>query len=60
MIPNDGFIYVTRLRNVGVPITHDHIEDGIHGAISFATAPFHLQLGLRLIDKYIIWLKEDL
>ncbi|XP_052036923.1 arylacetamide deacetylase-like 2 [Apodemus sylvaticus] len=60
ILRDDGLIYVTRLTNVGVPITHEHIEDGIHGVISFATAPFHLQLGLRLIDKYIIWLKENL
>ncbi|EDM14842.1 similar to hypothetical protein C130079G13 (predicted) [Rattus norvegicus] len=60
ILRDDGLIYVTRLRNVGVTFTHDHIEDGIHGAVSFATAPFHLQLGQRLIDKYIIWLKENL
>ncbi|XP_034357178.1 arylacetamide deacetylase-like 2 [Arvicanthis niloticus] len=60
ILRDDGLIYVTRLRNVGVPITHDHIEDGIHGAMLFSTAPLHLQLGLRLIDKYITWLKENL
>ncbi|XP_028619486.1 arylacetamide deacetylase-like 2 [Grammomys surdaster] len=60
ILRDDGLIYVTRLRNVGVPITHDHIEDGIHGAILFATEPLYLQVGLRLIDKYIIWLKENL
>ncbi|NP_001229932.1 uncharacterized protein LOC666803 precursor [Mus musculus] len=60
ILRDDGLIYVTRLRKVGVPIIHDHVEDGIHGAISFSTAPFYLKLGLRLIDKYIIWLKENL
>ncbi|XP_051012788.1 arylacetamide deacetylase-like 2 [Acomys russatus] len=60
IVRDDGLIYVTRLRNAGVPVTHDHIEDGFHGAISFATSPLHLQLGLRLRDKYISWLEENL
>ncbi|CAH6779103.1 arylacetamide deacetylase-like 2 [Phodopus roborovskii] len=60
ILRDDGLIYVTRLRNAGVPVTHDHIEDGIHGAMAFATAPMYLNLGLRLIDKYISWLEQNL
>ncbi|XP_021483693.1 arylacetamide deacetylase-like 2 [Meriones unguiculatus] len=60
ILRDDGLIYVTRLRNAGVPVTHDHIEDGIHGAVSFATSPFYLQIGLRIKEKYIRWLEENL
>ncbi|XP_075806799.1 arylacetamide deacetylase-like 2 [Microtus pennsylvanicus] len=60
ILRDDGFIFVTRLRNVGVPVTHEHIEDAIHGAISFVTAPMYLHSGLRIIDKYISWLRENL
>ena len=60
ILRDDGLIYVTRLRNAGVPVTHDHIEDAIHGAISFSTAPMYLHSGLRIIDKYISWLQENL
>ncbi|XP_003502934.1 arylacetamide deacetylase-like 2 [Cricetulus griseus] len=59
-IRDDSLIYITRLRNVGVRVTHDHIEEGIHGALSFTRAPVFLHLGLRIRDKYISWLKENL
>ncbi|XP_005344251.1 arylacetamide deacetylase-like 2 [Microtus ochrogaster] len=60
ILRDDGLIYVTRLRNAGVPVTHEHIEDAIHGAISFVTAPMYLHSGLRILDKYISWLQENL
>uniref|UniRef100_A0A8C8TSM6 Alpha/beta hydrolase fold-3 domain-containing protein n=1 Tax=Peromyscus maniculatus bairdii TaxID=230844 RepID=A0A8C8TSM6_PERMB len=60
LIRDDGLMYVTRLRNVGVQVTHDHIEKGIHGAMSFTRAPVFLQLGLRMRDRYISWLEENL
>ncbi|XP_008843059.1 arylacetamide deacetylase-like 2 [Nannospalax galili] len=60
ILRDDGLIYVKRLRNAGVPVTHDHIEEGIHGALSFTTAPLFLNLGLRIRDKYISWLEKNL
>ncbi|XP_055452868.1 arylacetamide deacetylase-like 2 [Psammomys obesus] len=57
---DDGLIYISRLRNVGVQVTHDHIEEGVHGALSFTTAPVFLHLGLKVRDKYITWLEENL
>ncbi|XP_036045263.1 arylacetamide deacetylase-like 2 [Onychomys torridus] len=60
LIRDDGLMYVTRLRNVGVQVTHDHIEEGIHGAMSFTRAPVFLHLGLRMRDRYISWLEENL
>ncbi|KAM4821242.1 arylacetamide deacetylase-like 2 [Thomomys bottae] len=60
ILRDDGLIYVTRLRNAGVAVSHDHIEDGIHGALAFILSPFHLHVGLRIKDKYIRWLEENL
>ncbi|XP_005077973.1 arylacetamide deacetylase-like 2 [Mesocricetus auratus] len=60
LIRDDGLIYVTRLRNAGVQVSHDHVEGGIHGALSFTRAPVSLHLGLRIRDKYISWLEENL
>ncbi|XP_059120682.1 arylacetamide deacetylase-like 2 [Peromyscus eremicus] len=60
LLRDDGLMYVTRLRNVGVPVTHDHIEEGVHGAMSLTRAPVFLHLGLRIRNRYISWLEENL
>ena len=60
ILRDDGLMYVSRLRNAGVKVSHDHMEDGIHGALSFMTWPVYLQLGIRVKDKYINWLEENL
>ncbi|XP_004643992.1 arylacetamide deacetylase-like [Octodon degus] len=56
ILRDDGLMYVTRLRNAGVQVTHNHVEDGFHGV--FALLEF--KIGYRLIDQYIDWLKENL
>ncbi|XP_010985013.1 arylacetamide deacetylase-like 2 [Camelus dromedarius] len=60
ILRDDGLIYVSRLRNAGVKVSHDHMEDGVHGALSFMTLPVYLRLGIRIKDKYINWLEENL
>ncbi|XP_020742208.2 arylacetamide deacetylase-like 2 [Odocoileus virginianus] len=60
LIRDDGLMYVSRLQNVGVKVSHDHMEDGLHGALSLMASPFNLQLGIRIKDKYINWLEENL
>ncbi|XP_054556986.1 arylacetamide deacetylase-like 2 isoform X2 [Talpa occidentalis] len=60
IVRDDGLMYVTRLQNAGVQVTHDHIEDGIHGALSYMTPPLYLNLGLRIRDMYISWLDKNL
>lgn len=56
VLRDDGLMYVTRLRNAGVPVAHYHVEDGFHGAISFP----QLKISHRVINQYISWLKENL
>ncbi|KAL1778373.1 arylacetamide deacetylase-like 2 [Sigmodon hispidus] len=60
VLRDDGIMYVSRLQNVGVPVFHDHVENGIHGALSYMTSPLYLQLGLRIKDMYISWLDKNL
>ena len=60
ILRDDGLMYVSRLRNVGVKVFHDHMEDGIHGALSFMASPIYLKLGIRIKDNYINWLEENL
>ncbi|EHB15220.1 Arylacetamide deacetylase [Heterocephalus glaber] len=56
ILRDDGLMYVTRLRNAGVQVTHNHVEDGFHGAMSFP----QLKITHRVINQYISWLKENL
>ncbi|KAM5293444.1 arylacetamide deacetylase-like 2 [Ctenodactylus gundi] len=60
ILRDDGLMYVSRLRNAGVDVTHEHIEDGIHGALSYMTSPFYLHLGIRIKDMYTSWLDKNL
>ena len=36
------------------------MEDGIHGALSFMASPIYLQQGIRIKNKHINWLEENL
>ncbi|XP_062034481.1 arylacetamide deacetylase-like 2 [Lepus europaeus] len=60
ILRDDGLIYVTRLQNVGVQVTHVHLENGFHGALSLMALPLYLDLGIKIQDKYISWLEENL
>lgn len=60
LLRDDSFIYIARLRNVGVQVFHDHMEEGIHGALSFTMGAVALNLGFKIRDRYIHWLEENL
>ncbi|XP_002759530.4 arylacetamide deacetylase-like [Callithrix jacchus] len=56
ILRDDGLMYVTRLRNAGVQVTHNHIEDGFHGALSYNG----LKIGYRIENQYMNWLSKNL
>ncbi|XP_069831282.1 neutral cholesterol ester hydrolase 1 isoform X2 [Dendropsophus ebraccatus] len=60
VLRDDGTMYVKRLEEAGVDVTHDHYEDGFHGCMLFATWPMYFSAGARTRDGYIKWLRENL
>uniref|UniRef100_A0A8C8YKU1 Arylacetamide deacetylase n=1 Tax=Prolemur simus TaxID=1328070 RepID=A0A8C8YKU1_PROSS len=56
VLRDDGVMYVTRLRNAGVQVTHNHIEDGYHGALFFN----EFKIEYRIENQYMSWLHENL
>uniref|UniRef100_A0A8C2USS6 Arylacetamide deacetylase-like n=1 Tax=Chinchilla lanigera TaxID=34839 RepID=A0A8C2USS6_CHILA len=56
IVRDDGLMYVTRLRNAGVQVTHNHVEDGFHGALAVP----ELKITYRVLDQYIDWLRKNL
>ncbi|XP_055473195.1 arylacetamide deacetylase-like [Psammomys obesus] len=56
VLRDDGLMYVTRLQNVGVHVTHHHIEDGFHGAFTF----HDFKITYRMQNQYLSWLMKNL
>ncbi|XP_062934528.1 arylacetamide deacetylase [Cynocephalus volans] len=56
VLRDDGLMYVTRLRNAGVQVTHNHIEGAFHGTLSFP----EFKISYRMKNQYINWLRENL
>ncbi|XP_052471903.1 arylacetamide deacetylase isoform X1 [Carassius gibelio] len=60
VLRDDGLMYVTRLRNAGVDVTHEHYPGGFHGALMFTTWPTDFDIGHRMMDNFVSWLKKNL
>ncbi|ROL41938.1 Arylacetamide deacetylase [Anabarilius grahami] len=60
VLRDDGLMYVTRLRNVGVDVTHEHYPSGFHGALMLTMWPTDFDIGHRMMDNYVTWLKQNL
>uniref|UniRef100_A0A6B2F6M7 Alpha/beta hydrolase fold-3 domain-containing protein n=1 Tax=Bothriechis nubestris TaxID=1766655 RepID=A0A6B2F6M7_9SAUR len=60
ILRDDGIIYVFRLREAGVQVIHEHVDNAVHGALTFLTGPFTLNIGHRMANNYIEWLNKNL
>ncbi|XP_024134008.1 neutral cholesterol ester hydrolase 1a [Oryzias melastigma] len=60
VLRDDGLMYAQRLRDVGVSVSLEHLEDGFHGAFSFITWPMDFEVGKRAVRSYITWLQNNL
>ncbi|XP_075806623.1 arylacetamide deacetylase-like [Microtus pennsylvanicus] len=56
VLRDDGLMYVTRLQNVGVQVTHHHIEDGFHGAFTL----HGFKVAHKMQNQYLSWLMKNL
>ncbi|XP_038203423.1 arylacetamide deacetylase-like [Arvicola amphibius] len=56
VLRDDGLMYVTRLQNVGVQVTHHHIEDGFHGAFTL----HGFKIAHMMQNQYLTWLMKNL
>ncbi|NXC41532.1 AAAD deacetylase, partial [Penelope pileata] len=60
VLRDDGVMYATRLAAAGVPVTHEHAEDGFHGAMMYFPCVGILPVGHRMMSRYLEWLEENL
>ncbi|XP_066518518.1 neutral cholesterol ester hydrolase 1a [Hoplias malabaricus] len=60
ILRDDGLMYVHRLHDAGVPVTSHHYDDCFHGCVSFAFWPAYFSAGIRSVNDYIAWLREQL
>ncbi|XP_066565004.1 neutral cholesterol ester hydrolase 1a [Amia ocellicauda] len=60
VLRDDGIMYARRLEEAGIPVTHDHYDDGFHGCMIFGIWPTYFSVGVRTMNNYIKWLDENL
>ncbi|XP_013910823.1 PREDICTED: arylacetamide deacetylase [Thamnophis sirtalis] len=60
VLRDDGIMYVSRLREAGVEVTHEHVDNAFHGVVTFITGPFAQNIGHRMANNYIEWLNKNL
>nr|XP_042135021.1 arylacetamide deacetylase [Peromyscus maniculatus bairdii] len=56
VLRDDGLMYVRRLQNVGVHVTHHHFEDGFHGAFTL----HRFKIADKMQNQYLSWLMKNL
>ncbi|KAG8580987.1 hypothetical protein GDO81_007509 [Engystomops pustulosus] len=59
VLRDDGVMYVSRLRNAGVQVVHEHY-DTFHGILLMTNWPFHFSIADHIVDKYLKWLDNNL
>ncbi|XP_032081066.1 arylacetamide deacetylase-like [Thamnophis elegans] len=60
VLRDDGIMYVSRLRETGVEVAHEHVDNAFHGVLSFITSPLALNIAQRMANNYIEWLNKNL
>ncbi|XP_028293740.1 neutral cholesterol ester hydrolase 1a [Gouania willdenowi] len=60
VLRDDGLMYARRLKEAGVAVTSDHLENGFHGCFSFISWPLEFSVGHEAVRHYVSWLQNNL
>uniref|UniRef100_A0A2D4JIY7 Alpha/beta hydrolase fold-3 domain-containing protein n=1 Tax=Micrurus lemniscatus lemniscatus TaxID=129467 RepID=A0A2D4JIY7_MICLE len=60
ILRDDGIIYASRLKEAGVQVAYEHVDNAFHGSIIFISDTFTLNIGQRMANNYIEWLNKNL
>ncbi|XP_057714546.1 neutral cholesterol ester hydrolase 1-like [Corythoichthys intestinalis] len=60
VLRDDGLMYARRLKDAGVEVTSEHHMDGFHACFSLNMGPFTFDVGVRVFDAYLQWLRDNL
>ncbi|XP_032081064.1 arylacetamide deacetylase-like [Thamnophis elegans] len=60
VLRDDGIMYVSRLREAGVKVAHEHVDNAVHGVLTFIAGPLAPNIGHRMANNYIEWLNKNL
>lgn len=60
VLRDDGFMYVSRLREAGVHVVHEHYGSTFHGILLMTSWPFDFTIANQIVDKYLSWLNTNL
>jgi acetyl esterase len=57
---DEGLAYVDALEDAGVPVTHRHYDDLIHGVMSMVADPVDIPSGHEVLDRFATDLRDAL
>ncbi|XP_043926478.1 arylacetamide deacetylase-like [Protopterus annectens] len=60
VLRDDGIMYVSRVKEAGIHVTHYHCETCFHGILMFEPWPFYLEAAHKVLINYINWLDANL
>ncbi|XP_072264094.1 arylacetamide deacetylase [Pyxicephalus adspersus] len=60
VLRDDGFMFVSRLRQAGVEVVHHHYDSTFHGILLLNTLPFDFAIAHHIVDEYLKWLGNNL
>ncbi|XP_069831546.1 arylacetamide deacetylase [Dendropsophus ebraccatus] len=60
VLRDDGFMYVSRLREAGVQVVHEHYDNTFHGILLMDDWPFDFSIAHQIVDNYLNWLDTNL